>query len=101
MKLLLYPYIIVRIRCALCMHDKNYRLARLSARFGVDIEMDDLLVRLTHDCSLRHEPRKRSRIPRLRCQACFIDLRNPRPPDLPPASQGLHVIQVGRDGDAA
>jgi hypothetical protein len=102
MKLLLYPYVIVRVRCSLCVHEKNYRLARLAARFGIELELDELLVKLTHDCPLRHEPMKRSRARSMRrCQACFVDLRDRPPPDLPPASEGLRVIRGGRKDDAA
>src|SRR4051794_16239234 len=49
-KLASYPFVIVRIGCELCRRNGEYRLARLAAKYGATIDMDDLLSRLTVDC---------------------------------------------------
>jgi len=75
-----YPYVVVRIGCELCKRNGRYRLARLAAKFGPEIQLADLLDRLTSDCEARN-PRHPYRS---RCAARFIDLDPPRrPPDAP------------------
>jgi hypothetical protein len=53
-----------------------YRLARLAVKFGAEILLDDLIVRLSADCPWRDEPRGG-------CGARFSDLPPHRPPDVP------------------
>jgi hypothetical protein len=48
--LALYPYVVVRIGCGLCQRKGRYRLARLAAKYGAEISLDELLLRLTADC---------------------------------------------------
>lgn len=45
-----YPYVIVRMACSECSRQRQYRLARLAAKYGADIEMRDLLEYLAGDC---------------------------------------------------
>ena len=81
---------VVRLRCDICKRAGAYRLARLAVKFGSEILLDDLLVRLSADCPWRDEPRGSG------CGACFADLPPRRPPDLP--RKRLHVISGGKNG---
>lgn len=90
-RLLSYPYVVVRIGCEHCARRGVYRLARLAARFGPEIRLDELLAALTADCAARNprHPYHRG------CQARFTDLDPPRrPPDQPAAA--LKVVQGGK-----
>jgi len=92
--------VVVRVGCEACKRYGSYRLARLAAKYGAEISLDELMENLTQDCVRRGDRRKRSRNDP-DCYACFIDLeRPPRPPDLPPRLQTLRVIRGGRT-DAA
>ncbi|HEV2558287.1 MAG TPA: hypothetical protein VGU45_06640 [Microvirga sp.] len=49
-----YPEVVVRVECPWCPHRRGrYRLARLAARFGADITLDDLLHALSAGCPFR------------------------------------------------
>src|SRR5262245_40117703 len=75
-----FPYVLVRLRCDVCKRAGAYRLARLAVKYGAEILLDDLIVRLSSDCATsradraaRASPicRRRSRpICRPRCCAC-------------------------------
>ena len=90
-QLVSYPYVVVRLGCELCKRNGRYRLARLAAKFGPEIQLADLLVRLTADCEsqlARHPYHSR-------CAARFLDLDPPRrPPDAP--TTVLRVVTGGR-----
>jgi hypothetical protein len=58
-----FPYVLVRLRCDACKRAGSYRLARLAVKFGAEILLDDLLVRLSADCPWRDDPRGN-------CEAC-------------------------------
>lgn len=83
-----FPWVVVRVVCNLCNRSGSYKLARLAARYGPDIALDDLLDRLAGDCPWR--PRKGERKPAKysarHCHACFKDLmfQPDARPDLPP-----------------
>lgn len=49
-RLLSYPYVIVRLKCAACHREGSYRLARLAEKYGAGIEMDGLLLHLVGAC---------------------------------------------------
>ncbi len=71
-----YPYVVVRIACRRCTRRGSYRLARLAAKYGSEIEMMELLGHLAGDCAIwdaRHPG-----VPR--CGAYFLDLEFPAPP---------------------
>ena len=61
-KLADFPFILVGLRCDTCKRAGAYKLARLATKFGSEITLDDLLVRLSADCPWRDEPRGRQRI---------------------------------------
>jgi hypothetical protein len=62
-----YPWVLVRVRCEVCKRAGAYRLARLAVKYGAEILLDDLIVRLSSDCPWRDEPRGS-------CGARFSDL---------------------------
>jgi len=78
-----YPWVLVRLRCDVCKRAGAYRLARLAVKYGAEILLDDLIVRLSSDCPWRDEPRGT-------CGARFSDLPPRRPPDLP--ARAMRVI---------
>ena len=84
-----FPYVLVRLRCDLCKRAGAYRLARLAVKFGSEILLDDLLVRLSTDCPWRDDPRGSG------CGARFADLPPRRPPDMP-VQKRLRVISGGK-----
>ena len=90
-RLVAFPYVRVRIACELCKRSGSYRLARLAAKYGAEIPLDELLIRLIADCELL-----RARHPyRGGCRARFVDLDPPmRPPDLPAVT--MRLVKGGR-----
>jgi hypothetical protein len=52
-----FPYVLVRLRCDACKRAGSYRLARLAVKYGAEIFLDDLIVRLSADCPWRDDPR--------------------------------------------
>ena len=52
-----FPYVLVRLRCDPCKRAGSYRLARLAVKYGAEILLDDLLMRLSADCPWRDNPR--------------------------------------------
>jgi hypothetical protein len=93
-----YPYVVVRIGCSLCGRNGAYRLARLAAKYGPEITLEDLVEKLALDCPWRRE--KGRRPPGKydpKCGARLVDLEGPpRPPDLPPPMKRLQVIRGGK-----
>jgi hypothetical protein len=84
-RLAFYPYVIVH-----CTRRGSYRLARLGAKYGPEIELDDLLRRLAGDCP--HWTWS-ARWPE-GCGAFFPDLEPPiRPPDV---VRRLRVVRGGK-----
>ncbi len=73
-----YPWMIVRLGCRYCNRRGQYRLARLAAKFGPEIGLDELLDKLAFDCSWRRDPTERrpgKYDPK--CGAMFIDRNAP------------------------
>jgi hypothetical protein len=81
-----YPFVFVRLRCDVCKRAGGYRLTRLAVKFGSEILLDDLIIRLSADCAWRDDHRAT-------CGARFVDLPPNRPPDLPPAMRRLRVVK--------
>lgn len=84
-----FPYVLVRLRCDACKRAGAYRLARLAVKYGAEILLDDLLLRLSSDCPWRDDPRGT-------CGVRFTDLPPRRPPDLPPAALRFRIVKGGR-----
>ncbi|MFC3693441.1 hypothetical protein [Chenggangzhangella methanolivorans] len=100
MRLVQFPYVVVRVGCNLCHREGVYRLARLAVRCGPNADLEDVLAELSKSCPYRREPHERSRsqyVPT--CHAHFVDLRERTPPDLPPGMGGLRVIDGGLPDD--
>ena len=83
-----FPFVLVRLRCDVCKRSGAYRLARLAAKFGSEILLEDLLARLSSNCAWRDDPRGSG------CGARFFDMPMVRPPDMP--SRRMRVIKGGK-----
>lgn len=78
-----YPWILVRVSCIYCQRRGSYKLARLAARYGADIPLEQLRRLIAADCPfIDRQPRKYTAT----CGCRFPDLESvpPVPPDLPP-----------------
>ena len=93
-----YPWVLVRVACTYCPRSGQYRLARLAAKFGPEISLEDLLDRIAFDCPWRRDPGSRSPAKYdPKCGSRFPDLDGaPAPPDLPGGAMGLRLVQGGR-----
>jgi hypothetical protein len=92
-----YPWVIVRIGCDLCKRSGSYRLARLASKFGAEASLVSVLLSLSADCPWRDGPDARKKRGKTGCRARFVDLGPFQPPpDLPPSSRRLEVIEGGR-----
>ena len=93
-----YPYVVVRMVCRLCKRSGTYRLARLAAKFGPEIDMAALMEEIAFDCPHRPTKRKPRKL-EANCEARFLDIEdtNPLPPDLPPGLAKLRLVQKGED----
>ena len=89
-----YPWVIVRVSCRRCNRHGAYRLARLAAKYGSEMSMSDLLVRLSYDCPWHGEARNKAE--NEQCEAYFLDLERQTPPDLPPGLMPLRLVKGGR-----
>jgi hypothetical protein len=85
-----FPYVTLRVACGNCRRRGSYRLARLAARYGADLTLDELLIKLTADFHLAS-----NRTGRPGCRAAYFpDFEIPqRPSDEP--RQPLRVIAGG------
>ena len=93
-----YPYIVVRIACAMCPARQGaYRLARLAEKFGADTAIEDVLARIAFDCPYPPPHKARGNQYHPRCHVRLPDLEgNPPPPNLPPALMALRVVKGGK-----
>ena len=85
-----FPYVVVRLQCPRCERYGAYKLARLAARFGPEIELGELIKALSQDCYHRRETHPHQ----LGCRARLLDWPPNRPPDEPFA--GFKVVRGGR-----
>jgi hypothetical protein len=83
-----YPWVRVRLDCAVCKRSGTYRLARLAAKYGSEILLDHLVARISADCAWRDDPRGSG------CGAYLSDLPPRRPPDMP--ARAMRVIAGGK-----
>ena len=90
MRLVQYPFVIVRIRCDLCRRSGQSRLARLAAKFGPEATLDQVVERLTRDCPWR----KDGAADLTGCGAYCPDLPARVPPDVPPLMLKLRVVKL-------
>ncbi len=92
-RLLDFPYVVIRLGCDLCHRRGQNRLTRLAAKFGAEIGIDALLLRLSADCPWRDDPDARRKRHENGCQARFVDLGWSRPP---PGMTPLKLVPGGR-----
>jgi hypothetical protein len=90
MRLVDYPFIVVRFRCDLCHRSGQSKLARLSEKYGCMTTLDALCERLTRDCPWRKD---RGKVELKGCGIYMPDLPPKVPPNLPP---GLALLRVVR-----
>ncbi|MDF2620762.1 MAG: hypothetical protein K0S00_3421 [Xanthobacteraceae bacterium] len=94
MRLVEYPYVLVRFSCTMCRRRGQMRLVRLAEKYGADTSMLTVLNNVAWSCSL---PRKGSehRKPQkygARCGIFLPDLGGSGPPpDMPPV--GLRLVK--------
>lgn len=83
----------VNIRCSLCPRRDRYRLARIAATLGPEMELERVLERIAFDCHYM-QPGEKMRKYKARCGIRFTDLDSgcPPPPDLPPSAVALRVV---------
>lgn len=88
MKLVDYPFVLVRFRCGLCHRSDQSKLARLAEKYGCMTTLDALCERMTRDCPWRSD-RSAS------VEGCGIhlpDLPATVPPDLPLGMLKLRIV---------
>jgi hypothetical protein len=95
-----FPYVRVRFACTSCRRRGDYKLARLAARFGPEIPLDELLVRLSWDCNRRDLAEKSpAKFGDTECGIYYVDLADnpPKPPDMPRLARvRLRAINGGK-----
>ena len=89
MRLVDYPFIIVRFRCDLCRRSGQSKLARLAEKYGSLTSLEALCERMTRDCPWRKDGAAGNK----GCGVYMPDLPAQVPPDLPPGMVRLRVIR--------
>jgi hypothetical protein len=93
-----WPWIEIRFRCHYCARDDDVGLAALSAKKGHRITLRTLVALWSAQCPWHHSnPARKPQKYGMRCGGYCPDLRRNTPPDMPPASTGLVLIEGGRD----
>lgn len=94
-----FPYVLVRVDCRFCSFKRRFRLARLAARCGPDILLEELLDLLA--CGFGRPKKLRKYHPF--CGVQFQDLNTfpVPPPDIPAAAARPHLTVVGENEPAA
>jgi len=95
--LMLYPWVIVRLRCHVCPRHADVRLAALAARYGHRARLRLALHGFMALCPWNpHTELRKAQKYGHRCGAYLPDINSTRPPDLPPAITGLSLIEGGK-----
>jgi hypothetical protein len=89
MRLVQYPFVVVRFRCNLCKRGGASRLARLADRFGCEATLDQVMEKMTRDCPWRDD----NRVSQNGCGIHLPDLPARVPPDLPPGMRRLRIVK--------
>lgn len=85
-----YPYVLVRVECRDCDLFRCFRLTRLVARYGCEIDLCDVLGVVVGECPRWHAETMGEKGP---CEAHLPDLRSDSPPDLPPGAPPLRLVE--------
>ncbi len=88
MRLVDYPFVMVRMCCNTCKRSGQSKLARLAAKYGCEITLDELLERISRDCPWR----KDGAFQKSGCGIYCRDLPPRVPPDLPPGMVKLRAV---------
>jgi hypothetical protein len=83
-----YPFVMVRMRCNTCKRSGQSKLARLAAKYGCEITLDELLERISRDCPWRKGGAFEKSGGGIYCG----DLPPRVPPDLPPGMVKLRAV---------
>lgn len=86
-----YPWILVRVSCIYCNRQGSYRLARLAARYGADIPLDQLRRLIAADCPYI-DRQQRKYVATCGCHFPDLDSVPPQPPDLPPFTSKPRIV---------
>ncbi|MCF8475755.1 MAG: hypothetical protein K9G60_01900 [Pseudolabrys sp.] len=89
MRLVDYPFVMVRFRCDLCKRSGQSRLARLADKHGCMTTLDALVDRVTRDCPWRKDGASELK----ECGIYLPDLPAKVPPDLPPGMVKLRAVR--------
>ena len=89
MRLVDYPFVLVRFRCNVCKRAGQSRLARLAHKYGCEATLDEVVERMTRDCPWR----KDGAFDKSGCGIYCPDLPPRLPPNLPPGLLRLRVIK--------
>ena len=90
-----FPWVIARVSCKLCRRRGQYRIVRLAARYGPEIELERLLEILAADCQWMR-PGRKARAYEARCGVRFTDIdRAGPPPDVPPGG-AVPILRIVR-----
>lgn len=88
MRLVDYPFVMVRFRCDTCKRSGQSKLARLAAKYGCETTLDALCERMTRDCPWRKDHAAEIK----GCGIYMPDLPPKIPPDLPPGLAKLKIV---------
>jgi hypothetical protein len=88
LRLVDYPFVMVRFRCNVCKRSGQSKLARLSAKYGCELTLDELVERITRDCPWR----KDGAFNRSGCGIYCPDIPPKIPPDLPRGMVRLRAV---------
>jgi hypothetical protein len=89
MRLVDYPFVVVRFRCDLCKRSGQSKLARLSEKYGCLATLDALVERISRDCPWRKDGASGGK----GCGIYMPDLPPRVPPDVPPGMARLRVVK--------
>ena len=92
MRLSAFPYVTVRIRCTACPRAGSYKLARLAERYGAEITITELVMKLSADCPNRSLKRHKGEHPY--CGAHLPDVAGLPEPEPPPASPPVPALKI-------
>lgn len=88
MRLVDYPFVVVRFRCDLCKRSGRSKLARLAEKYGRMTTVDALAERISRDGPWR----KDGTADRKGCGIYMPDLPPKIPPDMPPGMVKLRAV---------
>jgi hypothetical protein len=89
MRLVDYPFVLVRFRCDICQRSGQSKLARLADKYGCMTTLDELAERITRDCPWRRDTGSQM----TGCGIYVPDIPAKLPPHLPPGLTKLRLVR--------